>query len=247
MIEIVELNTRLLDSAGKELPQNGIHISRNELPNEIASIPKAISREIARIVKQLKTAIPNDFDFSLWLGVPSPDFRLTYSDGFQTEAFGPSLWNLDSSIFDQLRSVDWDDARRTAVTNCQVFDLLREEAENQETRMPATQKAQDAFRDQVTAFMSKKTVPSTAVEVLVWNEGFGLQEENFDNIEDLKQQLPDMLTCQYRPVAVVVSGKPLPVEDIDRLNIDAYEDLRGMPLSQGKAACKFGERPFWDQ
>ncbi len=247
MKEIIKLNKSILEDAGHRIENDGIILTRRGESEAMGEIPDKLKKAIRKLLESLDKAIPDDFGYLLRLGFECPTFNLTYSDGAQSEIMSSCSWDEDESIFEQLDEMDWNGSRLAAISNSQIFDHMKDYAEQLPTRLPATANAQRAFPAEMTAFIESKSGDASKVQVLFWHEENGIEEMSFANIKALVPELADLITCQYRPIAILAEGRPLTIEQIDKLNQDAYDNLRGMPISQAKASCKIFGRPEWDQ
>jgi hypothetical protein len=129
MKEIIELNNRILREARHAVPKADgfIVVMRHDADaKELAALPTAIRAQLETLRMQLARAIPNDFDYTLFLGDAEPRLSLTFRDGAMTEGGCPEDWDVDRSIFHQLSEVDWDKHRQNVMNQARIFDHVAE-------------------------------------------------------------------------------------------------------------------------
>ena len=90
------------------------------------------------------------------------------------------------------------------------------------------------FPKAVAEFVGKKREDWTGVHVLLWNDEYGTHEERFENMAVLCRNLWDIMGRQIWVIAMIVDGKPLPVEKIEELKQQALKELEDMPISHAK-------------
>jgi hypothetical protein len=85
MKEIIELNKRLLEQLGKCFSEGVLVIGRDDSPDELARLPAALRKDIEQLRGEINQVVPNDFTYHFFLGDDSPDLKMIYQDGAQTE------------------------------------------------------------------------------------------------------------------------------------------------------------------
>jgi len=81
---------------------------------------------------------------------------IEYADGPQTVFGGGHEWKPDRSIVEQLKELDWDSERQTAMSGCQIFDQMTANTKDLPPQLPSTKQLQKAFRGQMKAFLKAK-------------------------------------------------------------------------------------------
>lgn len=244
MKEIIELSERIRNEAPEAVPKEfgWFLVNRQgEGTEELQVLPPAIKDEVERLRARLDAAIPDDFQYQLCLGDDKPGLSLVYCDGAQTEADCPVEWDETRSIFDQLQGVDWEKERGRVLAMCQDMERMKEEAQQKKPTLPSTKQIQKTFRSEMDLFVKTKRKDASQVHVLVWDDGEGsTKEENFENMDAFRRELPDIMAMQLLVIAVVADGKPLPVAKIGELKKQALQELEDMPISHAKALGQIG-------
>lgn len=175
--------------------------------------------------------------------------------------------NPNGSIFEQLESVDWDEMRGRAISGCQVFDRLKEMAQDTPPALPSTKQLQRAFRDDMKAWVKEKRKDAAHVHVYTWREEMEMDEEEaqailedfgeealadarenedgfhdftFDTLEEFIGELSNLIMPMgFQVITVVANGKPIPVKQIDQMKRETLRKLEDMPISHARASGKF--------
>ena len=93
MREIIQLNQRLRKVAKGCLPDDGLMLEREDVPEELKAMPEQSRQEIDDLRSALNSLIPDDFDYLLCLGGADPALMLQYNNGSMTSAGRGHDWN----------------------------------------------------------------------------------------------------------------------------------------------------------
>lgn len=237
MKEIIELNTKLRKQVGSRFADEILMLGRSPAEDELKRLPAAFRAEVLGLLSAINRAVPDDFQYMVFLGDSSPDFSIEYQDG-PSIAYSPGHeWRRDRSLVEQLNGFDWNAERGAAINNCQFIDHLVAESKEMEPELPTTAELQVTFKDELKAFQAKGG--GDGVRVLMWRQDEGVQEERFANLETFSGELMNIMTVQLLVIGVTVDGKPLPVNRIERLKKKALDELKDMPMSYARALGKF--------
>ena len=75
--------------------------------------------------------------------------------------------------------------------------------------------------------------------MLLWDGDEMLLDREFDDMNELDRELPNIMPHMVQVLTVVAEGKPMPAEKIDGLKRAALKKLEDMPISHAKASGKF--------
>jgi hypothetical protein len=239
MKEIIELNKQLLRDNGKEMPPEGLLLSRRDVPEELEKLSARPRGKIEDLRRRLDETLPDDFDYWLSLGDAKPGFRLNYYNGCISCGGGGHHWQEAVSIFDQLRALNWDEERKFVIRGTETFDAIAVAAKDLPVMLPRTRALQKPFAGPVKAFIKEKRRGALKVYALLWDSEESLLEYEFSDMQSFKRELPNMMTCELHVLAVVSGGRPIPAEKVDQLKRAALKELEGMPISYAKASGKF--------
>ena len=227
MQEIIALDETILALALDFLPEDSIDFSRDEVGDGVELLPAEIQTRIAFLQQAINAALPEDFDYFVFVGVPDepPMFSLNYermpAGGSVDGTFQP-----DRSLLEQLAEVNWEEQRAKAGKFQQTLDAIVEMDERTSGPLRSAKALQREFREEAREFIKEKRVDAARLHVLYWDEEEEMMEAAFDDGEALRQALPGMIARGSEIVTVVAWGKPLPVERIDTLKSEAQRTLR---------------------
>ena len=238
MREIIELNNRLVGELGKCSSDGVLTLGRDSQSEELKRVPVALQAEIEAFRGKVNEVVPNDFNWTVFLGDDSPYFMIEYNDGPQTGFFRGHEWQLGRCMIEQLKDFDWEGERHEAISGCQIFDDIRANAEHSPSRLPPTKAIQKEFRDEMKEFVTAKRKDASKVHVMLLRDDEGIKEGTYDDMKSFCRELPEIMTVHYLVVTVVADGKPLPVERIESFKKQALKDLEDMPISHAKALWK---------
>ena len=139
MREIVELNRQILAelpdaSQGEVLPL----IERKTGPELWPEASPEVKQAAEAVHAELNRYIPEDFSYTVFLGGEKPHLKLEFEDGAQMGSFHPLEIKEHLSIEGQLGAMDWDEQRAIEMSNCQVWDAMKENAERAPARVGAS-------------------------------------------------------------------------------------------------------------
>jgi hypothetical protein len=235
MKEIIEINNRLLGGRERKLWRRGITLHRETDVGELGEIGQLRS-EIEKIRAGLNRLFPDDFNYGLDLGDDEPGLCIEYDNGGMCGASRPHPWKNDESVFDQLREIDWDAERAWAISQTEIFDEMVEAAKHIPEDVPSTKALRKVFRDDAKRFVKEQRRDSSQIHVLSFREDEGLSARSYEQFEHFMGDLPNLMTCHYHVVSVVMDGKPLRDGEIDELKRQALKKLEDMPISHAQAS-----------
>jgi hypothetical protein len=236
MNEIVALNSEIRSEVGDRFTgDKALMIPANRSDRAITQLSKELRSHIEDLVEQIVQEMPPEFGFELFLGDSEPYLAIRFDDGpgaMGVTGLTPLPW---LSVAEQLRGFDWDGARGMALSGAALFNSIVEQSPNEPENVPPTVRLQAKFKTQTHAF-HKTPLDPDALHVLQWQEIVGLHQETFPSKEKFVRTLPDLMTCGYQVVAVVMNGKPVSARQIDRMKRAALNELKDMPISYAKAS-----------
>jgi len=236
MNEIIALNNEIRAVFGDRFTDEKVlMISADSHETAISDFSKDLRRQLAEVVEQIAQEIPPEFSFTLILGEAEPHLAIKFDDGpgiMAGSGFQPVPW---LSVTEQLRGFDWERTRTMSLSGAAVFNAIVEHSPNAPENVPTTDALQAKFKKQTGAFYETPLDPDK-VHVLQWQEMFGLHPETFDSKENFVRELPNLMTCGYQVVAVMMNGKRLSGGQIDRMKRAALNELKDMPISYAKAS-----------
>ncbi len=234
MKEIIDLHQRVVAHYGAPLEDEPVDFSRDEFGERFDELPDALRDEIRSLQASINAVIPEDFDYFVFVGAEgdedSPVFDLMYGNtpvGEQGESF-----DATRSLLEQLPQTDWDAKRRLADERDQTMSEILAMLERKSAPLPSTKSLQKLYREETKDFIKEKRADTTKLHVLYWEDSDGMMEADFADGAAFRAALPDMILDGCNLITVVVNGKPLPVERIDALNVEAQEALRTRPLPE---------------
>jgi hypothetical protein len=236
MNEIIAVNNEIRAAFGDRFAgEKVLLISVSADEAAIVDLSEDLRRRVGELVEQIAQEIPPDFAFDLSLGEAEPYLAIKFDDGPATMAGSfcrPIPW---LSVTEQLRELDWDEMRGMALSGATIFNAIVEHSPDMPEYVPATAKLQAKFQKLTDAFHDAPLDPEK-VHVLQWNDMQGLHDETFETKEKFVWSLPDLMTCGYHIIAVVMNGRRLSAEQIDRMKRAALKELEDMPISYAKAS-----------
>ena len=236
MNELVALNNEIRAAYGNRFSgERGLYLPVEANDRTIEELSDELRQRVTEVLELIAQEVPPEFRFQVTLGGEEPWMNVEYDDGpgvIGANMVTPVPW---LSVADQLRELDWDRIRDTALSGAAVFNNIVEHSPEQPENVPLTSKLQQKFKQQTESFNSAPLDPDR-VHVLQWNEMEGLHEESFESIAGFERSLPDLMTCGYQVVSVRVNGKSLTPTKVDRLKRAALNKLKDMPISYAQAS-----------
>lgn len=236
MNEILAVNDELRATFGDRFTDEKVlTISADSDKGLIADLSDELRERIAQVLEQIAQEVPPDFGFELFLGEPEPLVEIKFDDGPATWAGSlvtPIPW---LSVTDQFREYDWAGTRAMALSGAAVFNAIVEHSPEAPENIPATAELQAKFKKLTDAFHKAPLDPGK-VHVFQWDDMRGLHGETFESKESFVWELPNLMTCGYQVIAVLINGKPLSARQIDRMKRAALNELKDMPISYAKAS-----------
>ena len=238
MKEIIDLQTRVLAHAPELAEGKGIDFSRAETGGDFTLLSPELRAEIDDLQRALNAAIPEDFDYFVFIGGDEgPFFGLEFE---RTPAGPEGDWNPEQSILDQLGPFDWEGAREKARSGGETMQNLIALLDRIEHKPPSAKGLQRDYREEVKDFVREKRRDAEKVHVLYLSAKKELMEVAFEDGEAFRDMLPGMVSRGEGVFGVVVHGKPLPVERIDALNAQAH---RTFQERFREASAKIADQP----
>jgi hypothetical protein len=247
MKEFIKIGARILMQMGDHLPEEGLYINRKHISEELKSLPDALRRDVLALREKLNKSLPDDFNYWLNFGSDGPSFALDYEDGMMSMFCNGHHWKNERSIFEQIGELDWQAERTLALTASKTFDGIKESTKDLPPRIPKTDRLQYLFNEDMERFLKETQAEPSKIHVLLWDEEIHITYEKYDKWAQFVWQLPNLMTCQHRTIAVVKKGKILSTKEIDKLNLQAIKDLKGMPISISKASGHWSSGPLFDE
>ena len=252
MKEIIDLQARVLAHA--QLAEGkGLDFSREETGGDFTLLSPELRAEIDDLQRALNAAIPEDFEYFVFIGGDEGPF---FGLDFERHPTGPEGdWNPEQSILDQLGPLDWEAAREKARSGGETMQEIITLLDRMEHKPPPAKGLQRDYREEVKDFVREKRRDAGKIHVLYLSAKEELMEVAFEDGEAFRDMLPGMVGRGEDVFGVVAYGKPLPVERIDALNAQAhltfkerfreeYDEARGP--TQGRAGvgggCSYAER-----
>lgn len=247
MNEIIAVNREIRAIVGDQFEgENTLLLERNR--SEAAKLKRfsvKIRQRIKEIAILLDKQVPPEFGYSVTLGEKEPILSVTLEDGATTEFRTGIKIQPWLSLAEQLNEFDWAATRRLAFSGSQVFDGIVERSKDLPENIPLTEALQRKFEVQTNRFESETTDPR-ATHVLMWGPHEGLHQETFENAEGFERELPDLMTCGYQVVSIVLRGKVVKAERIDRMKRKALGELKDMPISYAAASGRISPPTILD-
>ncbi len=222
MKEIIALDEKIAALPEGTLPEEGIDISRNERAEVVETLPEEIRAEIDALQSALNAVVPEPFDYFVFLG---GDEEASFSIQFENMPAGGDF-DAERSIVEQVRELDWEQQRTTAVEQRDKMDEIVYLLDRIARPLPSAKKWQREFREEIKDFVREKRRDAGKVHVLLWDEAGGLMESEYADGDAFRAALPGVIVRGGELVSVVAGGKPLPVERIDALKAAAQKNAR---------------------
>ena len=232
MKEIIDLHQRILALPAAQRPEEGVEFDREEADEWVDELPPEFRAEIEALQKAVNPLIPEDFDYVAYVGSEEEfaEFVLTLNATPAqrlNQKFDP-----ERSLLEQLPEVDWEERRQIAGENDQRLEQTLYAARRSSFPLPSAKNFQKTHREEMKDFIKEKRSDLSKIHVLYWEETDGLMENDFADAPAFRDALPLMIEDGAEIITVVVNGKPLPVERIDTLKVEAQQILKDRPSDQ---------------
>jgi hypothetical protein len=238
MNEISAVNRKLRAEVGDMYrEQEVLSLTRDALPVEVKKLSPSLRVDLQALRGELNKLVPEDFGYRVELGDEEPSLRLSYDNGPVTQFSWGQRVKSWLSLADQLNAINWAERRAQGVAGGEIFDRMQEAAKEAPENIPSTKRLQKKFREQTDAFLKVAKTDTRKVQALVVIDYFGvLEHENFEDLKSFTYELPNLMTCGYHVIAVVVEGRVVSAAEIDRMKRVAVDQLKDMPISYAQAS-----------
>lgn len=239
MINIYELNASLKGSAALERSEdNCIYLERTIVPENIPGLSPEQTLQIRKLLDYVDELVPDDFDFGIHLGGDKPIVSLEYSDGVTSGSMLPLEFNTNDEFYDELVNRNWDNERQKHLSGSQMWDVLLEEANSRPSRRPSLKTVRRYFRDEIRNYHKamRKEQPPFSFLVTEQAEDGGrhlISYEMPNSVDKLIEHLSNTVSYEYQLVSVCIDGKPLAIEEVDKIAKQALKDMP--PISRAMA------------
>ncbi len=235
MKEIIDLQTRAVAHAPQFAEDDSVDISRDEIGGETGLLSAELRGEVEALQQTLNAAIPEDFDYFVFIGgEEGPFFGL---DSGRMPVSPEDDWDPARSIIDQLRTFDWDAAREEGKKGQAMMEVMALWQRMTRT-LPSAKSLQRNHREEVKDFIREKRRDAGKIHVLYLDEAGELMEVDFENGDAFRDVLPGMIGEGNDLFAVVANGKPLPVERIDALTAQGQSTLKEQMKKRSEEATR---------
>ena len=231
MKELIDLQEKILAAASDDLPEEGIHFSSEEGIDGLECLPTSFQAEVTSLQETLNGLVPEDFDYYVILGLAAapPKFGLSFDES-PAGSMEDGTFDAERSLFDQLRLLNWEKREQIAWKNAVIFERLMRYIKRTSTPLPSAKQLQRTFREETRDFIKEKRGDLSKIHLMYWEEAGGLMELDFPGSDALREALPDLVGEGAEIVTVVAGGKPLPVERIDALKVEALKIFGDRPM-----------------
>ncbi|MCA9067288.1 MAG: hypothetical protein KDA84_00085, partial [Planctomycetaceae bacterium] len=194
-----------MDENGERLVQ----LMRENAPEYFSSLRQGTLAELMRFHDQLCREIPDDIDFCFFLGSNGVQGQLAYEDGPQALAGIPFPFPINDQIISNLKRVDWDAIRESAISMTNFHDDVVDFAGDFPVQIPSAEVSQREHFAHFQSYLDEEREAEARFSVL----GFGGSEgiEDYEAIDcpsrnQLIATMGDLMTCAFVIIAPVVEG-----------------------------------------
>lgn len=239
MINIYELNASLNGTPALERSEdNCVYLERTTVPENIPGLSPEQTRQIRQLLDYVDELIPDDFDFNIILDGDEPHFTLEYNDGPTCGSMLPLEFSTNEGFYHELANLDWEKEREKHLSGSQLWNILLEQANSRPSQRLSLKAIRRYMRDEIRAYHKamRKERPPFSFLVTEGGEYGGMHLVSYetpDSVEKLIEHLSNTVSFEYQLVSVCIDGKPLAVNEVERIAKQALEAMP--PISRAKA------------
>jgi len=216
-----------------------LHQYTNE--SDWRKLPPPLRFQVEVLASQIRQLIPTDVHYTLSFDKRGASFGLEYSDGNTGTFGGAEYFETLQDIFAYLKEVDWDEFRGSKLQEMNVFDVLKEVADEHPINIPSSKVDAKKWAKQLAKVLAKVRAmhlvpPFVAIYA---NKGEPVKASTFESYDDLEYDMVNALTCQYRLLAILINGKELSFQEIEKRKLKAIDCLTPGSISRAKAEGRF--------
>lgn len=224
------------------------HLFRDEMAmlsdkgytEDTAHLPPNLREEVLALMTDLREAIPNDFGFTASFEFRGLEIAVEYQDG-NSGAFGTRFrFTRRKSMFQRLRTVEWDELRADSIKQLAAFEDMVSAADDRPANIPNSKEAADRRMGELLPALAKAKTQTPCPAFLL---AVSREDDEPVEIESLPSEfrlhgaMGDCMATGYDILAIVENGTDWPYSKIEETKVKVIAELG--PISRAKAERRF--------
>ncbi|SUS07605.1 conserved hypothetical protein [uncultured Defluviicoccus sp.] len=192
---------------------------------------------VEELIKELRTRIPNDVDFTLNFDEAGAWVALEYNDGNTTTSGDGLCFTESRALFASFEGLEWDEIRGQAISEGGIFEALIADAEDRPASIPSTEEAAKKYAEPLKQAVAQIHAmhPTPAFVAVLKQEELPIEIKAYETKEDMLHDFADALTCYYEVLAVFENGVETFYAQIESYKRQAIDFLAPGTISRAKA------------